>query len=305
MADKWTPTNDLAKTVYAVGFKYDDAQDILVSRKGAPQREFGYAYVYDAVAPLTISAVIDCEPFFFPYNKRHWMIELWKGQYGLETGCEVGAYVASKPRLDKTLGFRPHDRKHSRFYDCVDDKDMLDISFTLLKNGTPLFHRGPKKHWWLTGFRWGELSSPDELTMDVSIGFPDTGMCAAFAKSLRKTGYEYSVTEDKKTAKFRFDKPKTHQPRLDPDNKTIVDEANAFNKGIVKKYNGEHHGKNDPNHISGSVKKDLIDYFVRREPKALFTIVENELKKLIEKYEESFLEFWIRVVIEFFARFKR
>ena len=55
------------------------------------QRYFGYAYAYDAAA-LAMNAIIDCEPIFFDYAGKTWMIELWKGQYGLETGCEIGVY---------------------------------------------------------------------------------------------------------------------------------------------------------------------------------------------------------------------
>ena len=50
-----------------------------------------YAYGYDAAA-LAMNAIIDCEPIFFDYAGKTWLIELWKGQYGLETGCEIGVY---------------------------------------------------------------------------------------------------------------------------------------------------------------------------------------------------------------------
>ena len=56
------------------------------------QRSLGYAYGYDAAA-IRMATIIDCEPIFFDYDNKHWMIELWKGQYGLETGCEVGVYT--------------------------------------------------------------------------------------------------------------------------------------------------------------------------------------------------------------------
>jgi hypothetical protein len=58
----------------------------------ALQRNFGYAYGYDFAA-LGMSFILDCEPIFFDYDGKHWMIELWKGQYGLESGCEIGVYT--------------------------------------------------------------------------------------------------------------------------------------------------------------------------------------------------------------------
>ena len=73
------------------GFWYDPQQDIIFSRMDALQRKFGYAYGYDDSIFL-INAVIDCEPIFFSFAGKTWMIELWKGQYGVMTGCEIGVY---------------------------------------------------------------------------------------------------------------------------------------------------------------------------------------------------------------------
>src|SRR3954453_3455004 len=84
---EWRPKSALASAVWAAGFTYDPAQDIILSRMDPLQRKFGYAFGYDASA-LAMSMVIDCEPIFF-YHGKHWMIELWKGQYGLETGSLV------------------------------------------------------------------------------------------------------------------------------------------------------------------------------------------------------------------------
>ena len=131
----WTPTSALAHAVYAAGFEYDPAQDIIYSRMDPLQRSFGYAYGYD-VAALAMSADIDCEPIFFDYDGKHWMIELWKGQYGLETGCEIGVYTrpigspaAGYALLDATIGQRPGDGtpSHNLFYDCASNADRLEL----------------------------------------------------------------------------------------------------------------------------------------------------------------------------------
>ena len=87
----WTPQSALALAVDAAGFLYDPRQDIIYSKLYPLQRQFGYAYGYDAAA-LAMNAIIDCEPIFFDYDGKTWMIELWEGQYGLETGCEIGVY---------------------------------------------------------------------------------------------------------------------------------------------------------------------------------------------------------------------
>jgi len=42
------------------------------------------------------------------------------------------------------------------------------MSYTLFRgnNKATVFTR-KEQHWWLTGFKWGVLSTPDDLTMDV------------------------------------------------------------------------------------------------------------------------------------------
>jgi hypothetical protein len=73
MSTPWTPTSVLAQAVYAAGFLYHPDQDIIYSRMDALQRNFGYAFGYDAAA-LAMNAVIDCEPIFFDYDGQHWMM---------------------------------------------------------------------------------------------------------------------------------------------------------------------------------------------------------------------------------------
>ena len=104
----WEPESVLAGIVVEAGFKYDPEQDILYSRRDALQRKAGYTYLYDVVAPETTSANIHCEPIRFVFDARKWMIELWKGQYGIETGAEIGVYVAPKTKVPRkiTEGFR-------------------------------------------------------------------------------------------------------------------------------------------------------------------------------------------------------
>ena len=115
MTNPWTPHSAVAQAVSLAGFSYDPGQDIMYSRHDALQRRLGYAYGYDATA-LGISADIDCEPIFFDHGGKHWMIELWKGQYGLMSGCEIGVYTrpigSTGPAytlLDDTVGQRPGD----------------------------------------------------------------------------------------------------------------------------------------------------------------------------------------------------
>ena len=257
----WKPTSALAKAVHLAGFDYDPSQDIIYSRMDALQREFGYAYGYDKNA-LLMSAAIDCEPIFFEYGGKTWMIELWKGQYGLETGCEIGIYNRNPQDtsivyrvLDKVLGEREHDStpNHNLFFNCANDSEMLVMSFELSRDGQKLFTRGPEKHWWLTGFKWGVYSDPDQLTMDVTIAFGNSEMRIAFVNAIQKLGYE-NVTVVENRVSFTFDTPKTYQPRF---SNPLLTTVNHANQQIVKNYNECNFPNNDPNQVQESAFKFL------------------------------------------------
>lgn len=252
---EWHPSTVLGGAVWAAGFAYDPDQDIIYSRMDALQRRFGYAYAYDRAA-LGMSAVIDCEPIFFDHAGKHWMIELWKGQYGLETGCEIGVYNRPieehpgglYPLLDSALGARPgdDDPAHNLFFDCAGDDERLVMSLTLRRGGEVLFTRGPEAHWWLTGFKWGVLSRPEELSVDYTIEFTDPAMQAAFEGGLRARGYT-DITSSAGATSFRFATPYAPQPRAETPELVVA--AMAANQRIVDAYNALGAPNDDPNQV--------------------------------------------------------
>ena len=252
----WTPTSAAAFAVYAAGFEYDPEQQIIYSRMDALQRQFGYAYGYDKVALLTMNAAIDCEPIFFEYKNKVWMIELWKGQYGLETGCEIGIYNRDPNNnpihyeiLDKTIGARSYDSNphHGLFFDCAKEDEMLDMSYTLYRDDKPLFTRADK-HWWLTGFKWGVFSDAAKLRMDINIKFDDPDMQAAFVGAIKSMNY--SCDESGKSVHFVFSSPSSqnHQPRFD--DRDLLNDVADTNKKIVQTYTDLHLPDNDPNNLT-------------------------------------------------------
>lgn len=209
----WTPNTALAKAVDKAGFEYDPDWDIMKSKMDAWQRNWGYCWAYDIGAPL-MSMIIDCEPFYFDYDGKHWMIELWKGQYGLMTGAEIGLYNAEiggvVGRYSTTLGAIA-DKVH--FYWCATNPERLTMQFKLFRDDKLLFQRGPERHWWLTGFKWGEFTNdPSSLTMDLQIeGFPNQEMRDCFKASVESKGYE-PQTPTPRSISFSFDLPQTEQP---------------------------------------------------------------------------------------------
>lgn len=187
------------------GFAYDPEQNIYYALHNAWQRNFGYCGLYDEAAPR-FNQILNCEPIRFKYKRKNWLIELWKGQYGISTGGEIGVYYTKRPfcnsarALEKTV------------YKCVKDKDMLDMELELKKDGVTLF-RQKQTHWWLSGFRMGEFSHPEELELTAAITFPDEEMRNAFLEAIEQLGYSsdnYSIEE--KTVTLTYNNPYSPQP---------------------------------------------------------------------------------------------
>lgn len=195
----------LDQIVNAAGYSYDPMQDMFYSNMDAWQRETGYCRLYDEGAIIS-GMIIDCEPVTFEYDGKKWLIEFWKGQYGMTTGCEIGVYYSEDFDLNIPDFFR------GTFYQSVPDEDLFPMSFDLKKHGRTLFVR-ESSHWWLTGFKLGEFSEPSELVMDLSITLKDSAMRNIFINKLLEIGYsKEEIFVYGNTVFLRFDKPRTPQP---------------------------------------------------------------------------------------------
>lgn len=174
----------LNEKIRPFGYQYISCQDIFCSILDAWQREFGYTHSYDCFAPY-LNMVFDSEPVYFDYDNRTWLIELWKGQYGINTGAEIGIYCADK--------IVPPDKRNRELFHTVSDEDMPVFSMNLVRkvNGEEQNLADiSMTHWWLAAFRMGCFSKPDSLRTDCCITFTDCGMMHAFANALIKLGYD-------------------------------------------------------------------------------------------------------------------
>ena len=106
------------------------------------------------------------------------MFWIWKGQYGITIGAEIGIYIYKRGHwVEKNIG--------QKFYRCADASEEQYMSFVLYKNGKKLFNSSYTKHWWLTGFKPGVKYWWDKLKMDITINFESTEMANAFCKSAK------------------------------------------------------------------------------------------------------------------------
>lgn len=168
--------NDL---IQPFGFEYLPEQDIFTSTLDAWQREFGYQASFDRTAPH-FNIVFDCEPVYFDYDDETWVIEFWKGQYGINAGGEIGIYHA-----DRIVPPKQYKDTH---FQSVSDEQLLPMRMELFSCGRSLFSI-EHFHWWLTGFRMGEYCEPRDLEMQITMIFPNRDMLQSFWEGLLQTGY--------------------------------------------------------------------------------------------------------------------
>lgn len=168
----------LSELTAPFGFLYDAACDVFVSRVDAWQRREGYEALFDNLAP-NFNMIMDVYPVYFDYRDKTWLIEFWKGQYGINTGAEVGVYHANR-LIQKNQRKLVH-------YNAVSDEEMPLIGICLERRGQKLFSL-KKYHWWLAAFKMGMFSQPEELLMYVTVTFSDTAAAMAFGQGLEEAG---------------------------------------------------------------------------------------------------------------------
>lgn len=177
--DDCTKCSLLKELVYPFGYCFHCDSGLFSSTTDAWQKQAGYTWLYDYMAPR-FQMVFDALPVYFDYRGRTWLIELWKGQYGINTGAEIGIYHA-----DSII---PEADYKTTWFSCAQDHEMLDCSFVLCNRRNDCFHNAGR-HWWLTAFLVGCFSRPSDLSMEATICFPNREMLSAFLDGLKRAGY--------------------------------------------------------------------------------------------------------------------
>lgn len=163
--------------------------------KEAWQYNFGFGKIYDIASPF-ILLEYDYIRVFFTYEDKDWMLQMWKGQYGLIFyGGEVGIY--NRPHVDDGLS-------EWTFFNCPAEEDWLGMEMTLWHeqlDGSWVreFTREYDKYWWCTGFKNGHLRDvepADELRLTGRITFKDEEMAKIVSEGLLACGFKKSDSKD-------------------------------------------------------------------------------------------------------------
>ncbi|MBQ7118507.1 MAG: DUF4474 domain-containing protein [Clostridia bacterium] len=160
------------------GYQYNTNGNYYYTSSDPWQRALGYHEIFDVGAGL-VSIYMDTMRCKFDYKDQNWMIQFWKGQYGLVfVGHEIGVYTKPKSR--------PNDH-----YDAASNEDALYMELTGYRDGKEIYHRDYGKYWWCTGFVPGTLDNlmdRSELSLKCRITMKDYDMLLGFCDALKSNG---------------------------------------------------------------------------------------------------------------------
>ncbi len=166
------------------GYLYDPKGAYFYTSDDPWQRNIGYNSLFDSAAPLSLIN-FDTMRLRFEYGEKDWMIQVWKGQYGLIFyGAEVGVYT--KPK-DRTV----------MHYDCATDAEMLKMSMVFseyrLGKWFERFTRPYGYYWWCTGFLPGnKFGNFDTINLKLRITAKDYDMLYGIRGALEANNVEYT-----------------------------------------------------------------------------------------------------------------
>jgi hypothetical protein len=196
VVDKGNFIQDFLTKRQVLSYQYSYIDDYYYTNdKEAWQHDFGFGKIYDFVSPY-ILLEYDYIRIFFTYEGKDWMLQMWKGQYGMIFyGGEIGIYT--RIHSDEGVGFWTMFR-------CAAEEDWLKMEMTLWHeelNGTWTreFTREYDKYWWCTGFKNGHLRQEepaDELRLTARITFKDEEMTKLVSDGLVDCGFDKCVSKE-------------------------------------------------------------------------------------------------------------
>ena len=180
------------------GYAYHCCCGFFSSTLDAWQKSAGYTWIYDFMAPR-FQMVLDSLPVYFNYRGRTWLIEFWKGQYGINAGAEIGIYHA-----DRLLSETEYRTAH---FQAAGEAEMLNCTMQLsLENGACV--KISERHWWLTAFLPGVFARPSSLCLKATVCFGSREMLEAFYRGLCRAGFAAEgITVQNLCLCFTFHRP--------------------------------------------------------------------------------------------------
>ena len=161
----------------ALSYSYSESGNYFYTDDDPWQRNFGFNRLYDIGAVFTVM-YLDTFHVYYNHGGYDWMIQFWKGQYGLLfLGGEIGLYYKDPA-------------KQTQHFNCAEEDMEINMQMSVYREGYgELFTRPYAPHWWTTAFVPGKLkkfSDRTELTMVAKLEFKSEEEREKFCKALEK-----------------------------------------------------------------------------------------------------------------------
>ncbi len=164
-----------------IGYHLSTSELLLYAQVNVWMRDFGFTFLYDLFCYTTPFFFYNTRRIKFDYDGLEWMVQIWKGNYLVSNGAEVGLYN----RQPGSFG---------TYYDCATDEQMMNMSMKLYHGEDLIFERPEQEHWWLTGFKISDTLYPARtMTLDFSIEMKDEQMLEAFCEAV-ENHYRHDMT---------------------------------------------------------------------------------------------------------------
>lgn len=166
--------NEKGTGMFGSGYNFNINEMVVYTTVDCWMRNFGFCLFYDVAANMMpVSYRYVTRRFKFEYDGLEWMIQIWKGNYFISNGAEVGIY-SREP--GSTIG---------SFYNCASEDQELYMSMDVLIGDKVLLSRPLQKHWWMSGFHLSNKNYiPSALTLKTTIVMPDEEMLEAFVAAI-------------------------------------------------------------------------------------------------------------------------
>ena len=161
-----------------IGFNFDVHNMMVYADNNCWMRKTGFCVEYDIAANGLGLFDYDTRRFYFSYDGREWLIQMWKGNYILANGAEVGIYNRDESKI-------------GTFYNVVSDDERMNTSLELWHGDELLFALEEKPTWWANGFQLNKnIYDAEDLTIKWKMTFPNEEMLSAFVTGMNNEQHQ-------------------------------------------------------------------------------------------------------------------
>lgn len=166
--------NEEGTGMFGLGYNFNINEMVVYTTVDCWMRNFGFCVFYDVFANLNpISYSYVTRRFKFDYNGLEYMIQIWKGNYFISNGGEVGIYT------------REPGEYMGSFYNCASEDQELMMSMNIYSGDKLIVERPLDEHWWVCGFHINDRRYiPSLLTLESTIVMADEEMLEAFTNAI-------------------------------------------------------------------------------------------------------------------------